>query len=139
MGDEGRVLVIDTHESSVDILRKIIVQENICNILPLTADATRRLPLENSVVYVYLMVNALHGFVLNDEIHNVMQEIVRVTKRHGNLTIVDFKKTEAPAGPYVSEKLDPAEAEELLRKYGYVAETIDDIGPYSYLIRFIKR
>jgi ubiquinone/menaquinone biosynthesis C-methylase UbiE len=139
VGDEGHVVAVDAHEPSVNILRRIIAQENIGNILAFTADATKHLPIENNAIDVCLMVNVLHGFVLNEELQNVIREVVRVMKRHGTLIIVDFKKIETPAGPRVSQRLSPAEVEELLAHYGYLAETLDDIGPYSYLIRFAKR
>jgi ubiquinone/menaquinone biosynthesis C-methylase UbiE len=85
------------------------------------------------------MVNVLHGFVLNGEILDVMREIVRVTKRHSSLTIVDFKKIQTVAGPPASQRLSPAEVENLLGEFGLVAEKFDDVGPYSYLINFIRR
>jgi ubiquinone/menaquinone biosynthesis C-methylase UbiE len=85
------------------------------------------------------MVNVLHGFVLNGEVSDVMREIARVTKRHGSLVIVDFKKVETVAGPPVSQRLSPADVEEIVSDYGFMADKFDDVGPYSYLCNFIKR
>ena len=139
VGETGLVVAVDRHESSINILRKTIALENISNVLAFTADVTKRIPVSNGVVDVGLMVNVLHGFVLNGEIPDLMQEILRVTKRHSSLMVIDFKKIETAAGPPVSERLSPAEVEELLGTYGFVADKFDDVGPYSYLITFIRR
>jgi len=139
VGDCGQVVAVDKHKSSINILRRIIAQENIGNVMAFTGDATERIPVNNNAVDVCLMVNVLHGFVLNEEIAAVMAEILRVLKRHGSLVIVDFKKIETAVGPPISERLSPIEVEDTLRGYGFVADALHDGGPYSYLIQFIKR
>lgn len=139
VGDRGQVIAVDIHEASVNVLRRLIAEQNIGNILPFEADVTKRIPVNDNAVDVCLMVNVLHGFVLNGEILDVMREIVRVTKRHSSLTIVDFKKIQTVAGPPASQRLSPAEVENLLGEFGLVAEKFDDVGPYSYLINFIRR
>lgn len=139
VGAHGQVVAVDVHEASINILRTIIAQENIGNVLAFKADVTKRIPVNDNAVDVCLMVNVLHAFALNGEIAEVMREIVRVTKRHGSLAIVDFKKIETAAGPPVSQRLSPADVENILGEYGFIVDTFDDVGPYSYLIKFIKR
>ena len=139
VGDCGQVVAIDKHKASINILKKIIAQENIGNVLAFTGDATKRIPVNDNAIDVCLMVNVLHGFVLNKEVAHVMSEILRVLKRHGHLVMVDFKKIETRVGPPVSERLSPTEAENLLKEYGFVTDAFHDVGPYSYLILFIKR
>jgi ubiquinone/menaquinone biosynthesis C-methylase UbiE len=139
VGARGQVIAVDIHEPSINILKRVIAQENIGNVLAFKADATKRIPVNDYAIDVCLMVNVLHGFVLNREVSEVMREIVRVTKRHGSLVIVDFKKIQTVAGPPVSQRLSPADAETILDDYGFMADKFDDVGPYSYLINFIKR
>jgi ubiquinone/menaquinone biosynthesis C-methylase UbiE len=139
VGDQGQVIAVDIHEPSINILKRIIAQENIGNILVFSADVTKRIPANDNAIDVCMMVNVLHGFVLNGEVSDVMREIVRVIKRHGSLVIVDFKKTETVAGPPVSQRLSPADVEEIVSYYGFMADKFDDVGPYSYLYNFIKR
>lgn len=139
VGDRGQVVAVDVDEASINILRTIIARENIGNVLAFRADVTKRIPVNDNAVDVCLMVNVLHAFVLNGEISAVMCEVVRVMKRHGSLAIVDFKKIETAAGPPVSQRLSPADVENALIEYGFVADAFGDIGPYSYLIKFIKR
>ncbi len=139
VGDSGQVVAVDKHAASINILKKIIAQENIGNLLAFTSDVTKRIPINNNGVDVCLMVNVLHGFAQNGEIVDVMREVMRVTKRHSSLLIVDFKKIETAAGPPASERLSPAEVEKILDEYGFGAEKFDDVGPYSYLINFIRR
>jgi len=139
VGDRGQVVAIDKHKASINILRRIIAQENIGNVVAFAGDATKRIPINNNAVDACLMVNVLHGFVLNEEVGDVMDEILRVLKRHGSLVIVDFKKIETSVGPALSERLSPSEVEDGLIGYGFVADAFHDVGPYNYLIEFIKR
>ena len=139
VGDRGQVIAVDVHEPSINILKQIIAQENFGNVLVFRADVTKRIPVNDNAVDVCLMVNVLHGFVLNSEVCEVMREIVRVIKRHGSLVIVDFKKIQTIAGPPVSQRLSPTDVENILGDYGFMADKFDDVGPYSYLINFIKR
>jgi ubiquinone/menaquinone biosynthesis C-methylase UbiE len=139
IGDRGQVVAIDKHKASINILRRIIAQENIGNVVAFAGDAAKRIPINNNAVDACLMVNVLHGFVLNEEVADVMDEILRVLKRHGSLVVVDFKKIETSVGPAVSERLSPTEVEDELGGYGFVADAFHDVGPYSYLIEFIKR
>lgn len=139
VGDRGQVIAVDIHEPSINILKGIIAQENVGNVLAFRADATKRIPVNDNAVDVCLMVNVLHGFVLNCEVPDVMREIFRVTKRHGSLVVVDFKKIQTAGGPPVSQRLSPSDVENIVGDYGFTVEKLDDIGPYSYLINFIKR
>lgn len=139
VGERGQVIGVDKHEASINILKRIIAQENIGNVLAFTADVTKRIPLNNNAVDICLMVNVLHGFAMNGEVVDIMSEVVRVTKRHSFLLVVDFKKIETAAGPPASERLSPAEVESILGEYGFTADKFDDVGPYSYFINFIKR
>ena len=139
VGDRGQIIAVDIHEPSIDLLKKVIAEENIGNILAFQSDVTKHIPVSDYAIDVCFMVNVLHGFVLNREIPAVMHEIVRVTKRHGCLAVVDFKKVETPTGPSVSERLSPDDVEDVLANFGFVADTFDDVGAYNYLIKFIKR
>jgi ubiquinone/menaquinone biosynthesis C-methylase UbiE len=139
VGDRGQVIAVDVHESSINILRRMIAQQNIGNVLTFKADVTKRIPVSDYAVDVCLMVNVLHGFVINGEISAVMREILRVTKRNGSLAVVDFKKIETTAGPPLSQRLSPDDVEKALSEYGFIADAFDDVGAYSYLIKFIKR
>jgi ubiquinone/menaquinone biosynthesis C-methylase UbiE len=139
VGERGQVVAVDLYEASINVLKGIIAQDNIGNILAFTADVAKRIPVNNNAVDVCLMVNVLHGFVMNGEMAGVMREITRVTKRHGSLVVLDFKKIATTAGPPVSVRLSPSEAENMIAEYGFMAEKFDDVGPYSYLVEFIKR
>lgn len=139
VGEHGRVFAIDVDSASINILRKIIAEENIGNIVTYTADAAKHIPVADNTVDVCLMVNVLHGFAANHETESAMHEIARVLRRHGTLMIVDFKKTEDAVGPPVSLRLSPAEVEEECSKYGFAVDALIDVGPYSYQFTFIKK
>jgi ubiquinone/menaquinone biosynthesis C-methylase UbiE len=139
VGDRGQVIAVDVHERSINILKGIIAQQNIGNVMAFEADVTKRIPVNDNAVDVCLMVNVLHGFVLNSEVSDVMREVVRVIKRHGSLAIIDFKKLQTVDGPPLSQRLSPTDVENIMGDYGFMADSFDEVGPDSYLINFIKR
>lgn len=139
VGECGKVFAVDIHSASMNILRKIIADENIGNIVTFTADVTKRIPVDDDAVDVCLMINLLHGFVANDETKDVMPEIARLLRRHGTLVIIDFKQLDTAVGPPLMLRLSPAEVEQECLKYGFAVEALADAGPYSYLATFIKK
>jgi ubiquinone/menaquinone biosynthesis C-methylase UbiE len=138
VGECGRVFAVDIRPASINILRKIIADENIGNIITFTADVAKHIPVADNAIDVCLMINVLHGFMANHETADVMREILRVLGRHGTLVIVDFKKLDTVVGPPISLRLSPAEVEEECLKYGFAADALVDAGPYSYQATFIK-
>ena len=139
VGERGRVFAVDIHTASINILRRIIADENVGNVTTFAADVAKHIPVADNAVDVCLMINVLHGFVANHETAGVMREIARVLRRHGMLVIVDFKKADTVVGPPMSLRLSPVEVEEECLKYGFAAESLIDAGPYSYQAAFIKK
>jgi len=82
VGDCGQVVAIDKHKASINILKKIIAQENIGNVLAFTGDATKRIPVNDNAIDVCLMVNVLHGFVLNKEVAHTSRAALEFPHSH---------------------------------------------------------
>jgi len=84
------------------------------------------------------MATVLHDFVEDQISEEVLQEVDRVLKTDGRLAILEFKKIDGPPGPPIHIRLSPQEVGEMLVPYGFTEERIVDVGPYNYLILFIK-
>ncbi|BDH79801.1 MAG TPA: class I SAM-dependent methyltransferase [Methanothermobacter sp.] len=129
----GRIYAIDIYEESINILKRTIKEENIGNIRAILGDITRKLPIPESTVDIYLMANVLHGLVANKRVKPVMEEIRRVLKPDGKLAIVEFKK-ESRVGPHPSLRLDPRETSDIIKVYGFYTVRVEDVGPYHYIL-----
>ena len=139
VGKLGIVYAYDTDEAAIAQLRKEMVDKTITNIVPSVVDITKKLPLGDESITLAFMSNVLHGLAANGEADGTLKEINRVTANGGRLSIVEFKKQESPHGPPLSIRLSPDEIEALVRRYGFSAESVQEVGPYHYAITFRKR
>lgn len=147
VGEHGRVYALDIYEKSIEEVKREIDEKGIKNIVPLLADLTNKIPINDSSVDVLLMANVLHGFVANNEIAQVMKEVLRVLKKDGALVIVEFKKPVFTlfrpfrllenikllfVGPPMSIRLSPKKTAMLLKEYGFTESALFDAGRYHY-------
>jgi len=109
VGDNGKVYAIDISENTINILKEEIKKKNIRNIKAFVGDMTKKLPIKNKSIDVYLMANVLHGLVINNEVKSTLEEAYRILRPDGTLTVVDFKKIDGPPGPSISIRMTPEE------------------------------
>jgi ubiquinone/menaquinone biosynthesis C-methylase UbiE len=135
LGKESKIIAIDVHEESLEKLEKEIKDKGIENIEILTADITKRLPLEDESVDVYFMSNVLHGFD-EEERHKVIEEAKRILKKKGKIVIIEFKKEATSIGPPLEIRISEEKLSQLLEKYNFKLEKTYEISPYNYLCVF---
>ncbi len=134
VGESGNIYAADIYEDSIESLKQEIQKQGINNISPLVADITSRIPIANNEVDLCLMANVFHGFVENNELKESISEIVRVLKPDGIFALLEFKKIENSPGPSLSVRVEPDEALNLLKKYGFEQVNLEDVGKYHYLL-----
>jgi ubiquinone/menaquinone biosynthesis C-methylase UbiE len=132
VGGRGRVYAIDNYEASISVLKEQIEREGLGNIEAVTADATKRIPLDAGKVDVCLLANVLHGFVANGEVERVLREAARVVRAGGTLAVVEFKKVSGPPGPPLSIRMSPEEVESMVAPYGFEKVRSFEVGPHHY-------
>ncbi len=69
---------------------------------------------------------------------NMIREAVRMLKPKGKLVVVDWKKTGAPFGPPVKDRVSPQRIEELAFQIGLKKKFVFEAGPYHYGLVFEK-
>jgi ubiquinone/menaquinone biosynthesis C-methylase UbiE len=123
-----RITGIDTDKESIHKVKKI-------GLNGILADATKKIPLQDSSVDSMLMSNVLHGFVVNNTEKQVISEIKRVLKHNGKLGVVEFKK-DSVRGPEKEIKISDKELEDILKKYGFIKYSYHDVGESNYFMIF---
>ncbi len=139
VGKSGKVFALDAHKESVERVENEIQKHGLKNVQALHADITKKTPLQDSSIDMLLMANVLHGFVENDEMHDVMQEVQRILKPDGTIAVVDFKKIEGTPGPPMPVRLSEKEAEKVFAPYGYKTKKHCDAGHCHYLVLLEKK
>ena len=137
IGPTGLVYAVDLWEEGIAALKERAAREGRANLMPLAAGASQ-VPLESGSVDVGLMATVLHDLVEAGTAAGALAEVSRVIKAGGRLAIVEFHKIDGPPGPPRPIRLDPAEVEALVAPYGFVRPQTVNLGPYNYLITFVK-
>lgn len=137
-GRDGKIFALDAHKESVERVKQEIKKLGLKNVQALHADITKKTPLRDSSIDMLLMANALHGFVENDEIQDVIREVQRILKPGGTLAVVDFKKVEGTPGPPLSVRLSEADVEKIFAPGGYKVKKHVEAGQFHYLVLMEK-
>jgi ubiquinone/menaquinone biosynthesis C-methylase UbiE len=137
IGPYGVVYAVDLWEEGLAALRERAAREGLANLKPLAAPAGQ-VPMESNSVDVGLMATVLHDLVEAGTAAGALAEVSRVIKAGGQLAIVEFDKIDGPPGPPRHIRLDPAEVEALVAPYGFARQQTAKLGPYNYLITFVK-
>jgi ubiquinone/menaquinone biosynthesis C-methylase UbiE len=138
IGPEGRIYALDLWEEGISLVKERAAAGGYRNLKALVADTSKHIPLATGSVDVCLMATVLHDLVEAHTAAGTLKETARVLKPGGTLAIVEFKKIAGPPGPPLHIRLAPEEVEKLVTPYGFRQDRITDVGPYNYLITFIK-
>jgi ubiquinone/menaquinone biosynthesis C-methylase UbiE len=137
IGPEGVVYAVDLWEEGIAALKNRAAKAGVTNLKALVA-AAGQIPIEAGSVDVGFMATVLHDLVEAGTATDALTEMTRVIKPGGRLAIVEFEKVDGPPGPPRHIRLDPVEVENLVAPYGFRRQNTDKVGPYNYLITFIK-
>ncbi|MDD2524036.1 MAG: class I SAM-dependent methyltransferase [Endomicrobiaceae bacterium] len=138
MGNGSTVYAVDSHEETIKTLNKQLSEKEIKNVFAIKADAVNEIPVKRDTVDICLMSNVVHGFVPNNEMEKVLQNLNTVLKDNGKLIIIDFNKNDTSFGPPLKIRVNPDEVQNILEPYGYVLINSFDAGYNQYCSVFKK-
>lgn len=137
LDERGLVYAVDLWDEGLEKLRHRIQEKGISNIRPVKADITKHIPLENGSVDFCLIATILHDLTPREQ-DSTLKEAARVIKADGVLALVEFKKISKGPGPPMRIRISETEAEEKMKKYGFIKTSEGDIGEFTYLMTFRK-
>lgn len=146
MDDEATIYAVDAYQPSIDDLKKDLEDEGISNVIPIHADITRNIDLDNDSVDICLLINVFHHFVSTKKNDEAIGELKRIIKPGGKIAVVDYKKMDTGYGPPVKFKRSPEEIEEMFLEHDLkvvqldieIGEDLEDGTKSHYLIVFKK-
>ncbi len=138
LGKHGVVVALDLWQPGIEALEERATAAGRANIRALLADISKIIPLGDGSVDVCLMATVLHDLVEFAMADGALKEAHRVLKPGATLAIVEFDRVEGPPGPPLKIRLAPQEVENLVGPYGFKKTRAARVGPYNYLILFIK-
>jgi len=139
VGKQGRVYAVDVYLESIEIVKTKISDNELSNMEAVLADITESIPITDDSVDHIMMANVLHGFVADNELKPVMDNIDRIIKSGGIFSVVEFRKIENSPGPPFNVKLSPEQVTEILSQYGFDTIDTQEIGKYHYIVNGVKK
>ncbi len=130
VGQNGKVYGLDANATVLASLQENAKKECLQNIILTIGKAEETIICHRCADIVFFGI-ALHDF---QEPSLVLKNSRQIIKPDGKLIDLDWKKEGIPIGPPSHIKFDEAKASGLIRKAGYVIESVKDSGPYHYLI-----
>ncbi|WP_022665423.1 class I SAM-dependent methyltransferase [Desulfospira joergensenii] len=138
VGEAGLIYAVDLWEEGLVLLDEQIRQRGISNILPMQADASRHIDIDDFSADLCLMATVLHDFEEAGTADAVLEKVKNLLKPGGCLGVIEFKKIEGPPGPPIQIRLGQDEVEAMASRQGFVRDQSADIGEYNYLMTFIS-
>ena len=105
VGKQGKVYAVDVYPESIETVKTKIKEDDLDNIEAVLADITKDIPINDDSVDHIIMANVLHGFIAENEVEPVMDNINRIIRSGGIFSIVEFRKIENNPGPPYNVKI----------------------------------
>lgn len=146
MDVDAIIYALDIYEPSIQDLEADIEKKDITRIVPILGNIAGDIPLQDNTLDMTLMINVFHGFVAQENVHEAIEELKRVTKTGGKIAIMDYKKQETKYGPPFFVRQSPEELEDLFKEHGLkmidvdneIGETLEDGNKSHYMVIFEK-
>lgn len=137
VGKEGRVYAVDIQKSILQNIEKRAETENLENIICVWSDLERygATKVESESADAALLINMLFQ---NKDRLTILKEARRLLKIGGRLLVVDWLLTNAPFGPPLEGRVDPAWVEQMADNLGLRLKERFTAGKYHYGLIFEK-
>ena len=133
IGPRGKVYGVDAWREGLEELEERAAARGLKNITTIHANLNEHIPIEDGTVDVCFMATVLHDLLRESTGGMAIDEIKRVLKPGGRLSIIEFKKIGDGPGPPLSVRLSPEETEAVVAPFGFVKDLVTDVGPFHYL------
>jgi ubiquinone/menaquinone biosynthesis C-methylase UbiE len=130
VGEGGKVYGIDTNAESISELRELASREGLNN-LELTVGRAEDTVLCETCADIIFFGIVLHDF---DDPSKVLQNAKKMLNSAGRLANLDWKKTSTQLGPPLQIRFSEEKAAQLIEAAGFEVLSVNDVGPYHYMI-----
>jgi len=129
-GPQGRVIAFDINPDAVAALQEQAGREGLVHLTARAGAAEETVPCEGCADIV-LFANDLHDFA---DAQKAIENAHRMLRPGGTLANLDWKVLRMDFGPPFGKRLSPQKAAALLQTGGFRILSVQDAGPYHYLI-----
>lgn len=138
INEDGLVYAVDVVKSALQNVKNTADLFGITNLRIVWADleipGSTKIPKES--IDLAMLNNMLFQ---NERINKIMEEASRILKKQGKLLVTEWKKTNAPSGPPLENRISMEETKNYAKNAGLEFEKELEAGPYHYALIFIKK
>jgi ubiquinone/menaquinone biosynthesis C-methylase UbiE len=145
LDEDAIIYAVDIYDASIEDMQNEVDEKGIKNIIPICADATEHIDVEDDFVDVILLINVWHHFNVARKMDEATLELKRILKPGGRIAVMEYKKEEARHGPRYPMRVSHEVIGELFKKHDMKFVSLDcdvgeDLGDHMshYLIVFEK-
>ncbi|THB71694.1 MAG: methyltransferase domain-containing protein, partial [Desulfovibrio sp.] len=135
VGEQGRVIALDTLEPSISRLCEIVRQDGVTNLVGQICDITAPIPLAAHSVDLILLSTVLHIKAVQDHAKEMFSEFRGILRTDGTLAVLECQKAEANFGPPLHLRLSAEDVAELAAPCGFVRSSVTSFE-HTYLACF---
>jgi ubiquinone/menaquinone biosynthesis C-methylase UbiE len=131
VGENGTVYGLDINTNAISSLRETARRRQLRNLVLRVGRAEDTVLCESCADIVFF-ANDLHDF---EDPNKVLANAMKMLKPSGRLVDIDWKKKNMMIiGPPLQIRLSEEEAASLIKMNGFEVETVEEAGPYHYMI-----
>jgi ubiquinone/menaquinone biosynthesis C-methylase UbiE len=130
VGPGGRVYAVDINADAVAGLWEHAATEGLTNLSAEVKEAEATVVCEGCADFVFFGID-LHDFA---DPKKVIQNAKKMLKPSGRLVDLDWKDKPMDFGPPAEKRFSVAKAKNLIESAGFRILSVQDAGPYHYLI-----
>ncbi len=145
LDDDAIIYAVDVFEDSIEDLDAEVNEKGIENIIPICADATEHIDIDDDSVDMILLINVWHHFNVMKKMDEAVEELKRVLKVGGRIAVMEYKKEEARHGPRFPMRVADETVVDLFKEHDMELLSLDtevgeDLGDHMshYLVIFQK-
>jgi ubiquinone/menaquinone biosynthesis C-methylase UbiE len=133
VGESGKVYGIDTNAEPISELRELASREGLNNLELTVGRAEDIILCESCADFIFFGI-VLHDF---ENPAKVLQNAKKMLKPTGRLVNLDWKKITMPTmllGPPLQIRFSEEKAAQLIEAASFEVVSVNDVGPYHYII-----
>jgi ubiquinone/menaquinone biosynthesis C-methylase UbiE len=130
VGRSGKVYACDIDDEAVERLRQRAVQERLDNLFTKIGEAEKTIVCEGCADIIFFGID-LHDF---RDPAQVLLNAKKMLRPGGSLVDLDWKDQPMPFGPPQEKRFPVDKARNLIESAGFNGVSVQDSGPYHYLI-----
>lgn len=135
VGGDGRVYAVDIQKEVVHAIEHTMRREQYWNVVPVWGDieVVRGVRIPNNTLDLIIIANNMY---LSRNRHGLLQEALRVTRPHGHLLIIEWKREPTVIGPSIEHRLSIDEMKQLCQHPELELEENFDAGDHHYALLY---